>query len=46
MLASASFDATIGMWEYVGGDFSFIASFEVNNVSISFETVSFLYLTL
>lgn len=28
MLASASFDATIGMWEYVGGDFSFIASFE------------------
>lgn len=28
LLASASFDATIGMWEYVGSDFSFIASFE------------------
>ncbi|XP_024358703.1 protein CIA1 isoform X2 [Physcomitrium patens] len=28
LLASASFDATIGMWEYVGNEFSFIASFE------------------
>lgn len=41
MLASASFDATIGIWEYGGGDFSFIASFEVN-MSITFETASFL----
>lgn len=29
MLATASFDSTIGMWENVGGDYSFIASFEV-----------------
>jgi len=28
MLATASFDSTIGMWENVGGDYSFIASFE------------------
>lgn len=29
MLATASFDSTIGMWENVGGEYSFIASFEV-----------------
>lgn len=38
LLASASFDATIGMWEYVGNEFSFIASFEVSFEHISSET--------